>query len=84
MELSRFERVLKRIESRTERVSSRISKELGNVKPFDKTEVSPKERYFEYMNMTEESKVFARQNFPQEMNQYESEMAKLAERYQNG
>jgi hypothetical protein len=80
---SRFERVLKRIETRTERVSSRISKELGNTKPFDKTEVSPRERYFEYVNTPEESKQFARQNFP-EYQQYEQEMLKLAARYQNG
>jgi len=72
------------IKLRLNNVNNILKETFKGANPYRKKLVSAKERYFEYANMPEEEKMFARQNFPQEMMAYEQEMNKLAERYQHG
>lgn len=69
---------------RLSNVNSLLHETFKGTNPYRKKPVSAKERYFEYANMPEEEKMFARQNFPMEMQAYEMEMQNLGKRYQNG
>ena len=70
------------IKLRLANVNELLKETFKGTKPYRKELVSPRERYFEYMNIPEQSKQFARQNFPQEMIAYEQEMQKIGNRYQ--
>ncbi len=80
MELSRFERVLLKIEQRSERISGKISKDLGKVKPFDAPVIPMKEKLERYMGLTDEQKQEYRQQFGEEFNLYEKQMNDLITR----
>jgi hypothetical protein len=72
------------IKLRLANVNGLLHETFKGTNPYRKKPVSAKERYFEYANMPEEEKMFARQNFPNEMAIYEQEMQNLSKRYQNG
>ncbi len=79
-----YDIVADKVKIRLGRVYDKLHETSKGANPYRKKLVSPRERYFEYMNIPEEQKMFARQNFPQEMTMYEQEMQKLTERYANG
>ncbi len=81
MELSRFERVLLKIEPRSERISGKISKDLGKVKPFDKEPISPKEQFYMYEHISPEVKAQFQQADPLGYAELEKQMEVLRRKY---
>lgn len=77
MELSRFERVLLKLEKRAERVSSKIAGELKNVKPFDMEPVSKEEQLAKYMSLEPQVKEQLRQSMPEVWGEHEAKMNDL-------
>jgi len=76
METSRFDRVLQKIQIRTDRVSSKIAKDLGKVKPFDKEPVKDDVQVQDFLNMSPEIRQYLQQQDPEGYAQYEQSMNK--------
>ena len=64
MKVSRFERIMQKLEARTEKVSSKIADDLKNVKPFDMRPMTSQERIQKYMALDENVKNALRQDLP--------------------
>ncbi len=82
MNVSRFERVLTKLQSRSERVSSKIADDLKNVKPFDKPILTPKERLYYYETQFPQMEQQARQTMGDAIvDEYKASMEQLRGKY---
>jgi len=64
------------------RISDYIAKEYQGVRPFDKKEVSPKDRLFEFDHITPADMVsFVEKNGTEAANKYVYEMEQLRQKY---
>lgn len=52
--IGRYDRILAKMMSRIERVSDRVAKDFKGTSPFDKEELSVKERIYKYNQITPE------------------------------
>jgi len=84
MDITRWERIMNKLQSRVERVSGNIAGDLKNVKPFDKEVQNPRERLFNYEQISPQVKQKMSQVDPTGYALTELEMNKLRKRYIGG
>jgi hypothetical protein len=78
----RYDRVLKILEGRAGRITSKIDREFKKTKPFDKQPVSSADMIMDYMSYSDEVKEQLRQSVPQ-WNTYEQDILKRMEGMRN-
>lgn len=82
MEVSRFDRVLQKLEARSERISDKIAKDLGKVKPFDKEPVTEREQLYNYSQLKPEALTMLRQQYgDRPVDAYVASMEQLRGKY---
>ena len=80
-EISRYERVLNRIATRVERVSTKIARDSHGVKPFDKPMPDPREELYMWETTSPEVKDQFKQMYPLEFAKMSLKMDTLRSRY---
>ena len=79
-----YNRVLAKMLTRIENVSTRMAKEFKGTRPFDQEAVDNRQRLYDYSQLTPEKIQFARQNFGNEVvDNHILEMEQLKARYKN-
>lgn len=80
MKESIYDRATKKIEQRLTNVMGKIDAQFANTKAYDTKVVTPKEKIYNYLNMTPEQKMMGKQEFGTAFDAYEMEMQKLMDR----
>ena len=80
-ELSRFERVMNKVQMRMGRIKGKITTDMKGVKPFDMEKIPDREAFYYYENMTPEQKQMAQTHMPDAYAEYEKKMEVLRSKY---
>lgn len=83
MKENRMDRLTDKLNARVERIGNRLTKMNKNVNPYRMERIPDKERLYDFATLTDEDIEFARQNFPEDFDNYMQEMNKLMRRQGN-